>query len=353
MSTDSASKPVQVAGATKKRGKAKYLVLLGFVLVLVLVLAQQTGLLGFGVAHLRAATFPRDESLLEYVHGNVPGVVIVDPHQIDLKALGPDGSSVRQHIERTRDDIKEATGIDLGFDVDKLIVAPSLVVARGRFNEQKLAERLAKHSYVQAEYKGVKYLLRAGEDAIAVRDGSILLYGAEPEIRASIDAEEAGTSLASRDEATSRLSRIGWDRPLLGVVLLADSKPSLRAILTGSTGPRAVTAGVSTKGGLSATVAIDAASAEAAEELRKLLEEKRANADALNALVGPEPGAALAEIAKRAKLTVDPAAGRLTVQVDVRPEEVELLAKAGQAAAGSLGEVYKNVRLFQLLAPGP
>ncbi|WP_437581235.1 hypothetical protein [Sorangium sp. So ce887] len=351
MSTESASKPARAAGAPRKRGKAKYIVLLG--LVFSIVLAQQTGLLGFGLSHLRAATFPKDESLLEYVHGSVPGVVIVDPHQLDLNALGVDGGSVRQHIERTRDDIKKATGIDLGFDVDKLILSPSLVVARGRFDEQKLAARLAEHSYVQAEYKGVRYLLRAGEDAIAVRDGSILLYGTEPEIRAGIDAEESETSLASRDEVTSRLAHIGWDRPLLGVALLAESKPSLRAILTGSTGPRAVTVGVSTKEGLAATVVIDAASADAAEELRKLLEEKRANVDALKALAGPEPGAALAEIAKRATLTVDQGAGRLTVQVDVRPEEIERLAKAGQAAAGSLGEMYKNVRLLQLLAPGP
>ncbi|WP_437786243.1 hypothetical protein [Sorangium sp. So ce1097] len=350
MSTESASKPARTAGATRKRGKAKYIVLLG--LVLAVVLAQQTGLLGFGLAHLRAATFPKDESLLEYVHGSAPGVVIVDPHQLDLKALGAEGGTVRQHIERTRDDIKKATGIDLGFDVDKLILSPSLVIARGRFDEQRLAQRLAEHSYVQAEYKGVKYLVRAGEDAIAVRDGSILLYGAEPELRASIEAEEAGTSLASREEATSRLAYIGWDRPVLGVALLSEGKPSLRAILTGSTGPRAVTFGVATKGGLSATVAIDAASGDAAEELRKLLEEKRANVDALRALAGPEAGAGLAEIAKRATLTVDQAAGRLTVQVDVRPEELDVLAKAGQKAAGSLGDVYKNVRLLQLLAPG-
>ncbi|HTN92111.1 MAG TPA: hypothetical protein VL242_50925, partial [Sorangium sp.] len=66
MSTESASKPAQVAGPTRKRGKAKYIVLLG--LVVSIVLAQQTGLLGFGLAHLRAATFPKDESLLEYVH---------------------------------------------------------------------------------------------------------------------------------------------------------------------------------------------------------------------------------------------------------------------------------------------
>ncbi|AUX23030.1 hypothetical protein SOCEGT47_035480 [Sorangium cellulosum] len=350
MSTESASKPARGAGATKKRGKARYLVLLGFAIALFL--AAQTGLLGFGLARLRAAAFPKDESLLEHVHGSAQGVLIVDPHQIELKSLGAEGGAVRQHIERTREDIKKATGVDLGFDVDKLILSPSLVVARGRFDEQKLAARLAELSYVQAEYKGTKYLLRAGEDAIAVRDGSILLYGAEPEIRASIDAEAAGTSLASRDEVTSRLAHVGWDHPILGVALLADSKPSLRAILTGSTGPRAVTFGVSTEGGLSATVAIDAASVDAAEELRKLLEEKRADLEGLKALVGPEAGVALGEIAKRAKLTVEQGAGRLSIQADVRPEELDALAKAGERASGSLGAMYKNVRLLQLLAPG-
>ncbi|WP_437683176.1 hypothetical protein [Sorangium sp. So ce131] len=351
MSTESASKPTPAAKVPKKRGKAKYIVLLA--LVLSVFLAAQTGLLGYGWAHLRAATFPKDESLLEYVQGSATGVVIVDPHQLDLKVLGGEGGAVRQHLERTRDDIKKATGIDLSFDVDKLAFSSSLVVARGRFNEQKLAERLAERSYVAAEHKGVKFLVRAGEDAIAVRDGSILLYGPEPEIRASIDAEEAETSLASRDEVTSRLEQLGWDRPLLGVALLAQEKPSLRAILVGSTGPRAVTFGVATKGGISAKVAIDAASPNAAEELRKLLEEKRADAQALNALVGPEAGAALAEVMKRAQLSVDQGAGRLTIQADVRPEELDVLAKASEKAAGSLGEMYKAARLFQLLAPGP
>lgn len=350
MSTENASKPARVAGVTRKRGKAKIIVLLG--LGLVVFLAAQTGLLGFGLAHLRAVTFPRDESLLEYVPGNAPGVVIVDPHQIALEELGAEGGAVRQHIERTRDDIKKATGIDLAFDVDKLVVTPSLVVARGRFNEKKLAERLTEHSYVQVEYKNVKYLLRAGEDAIAVLDGSILLYGGEADLRAAVDAESAGTSLASRDEVMARLAGVGWDHPLLGITLPADSKPSLRAILTGSTGPRAVTVGVSMKGGLSATAAVDAASAESAEELRKLLEEKRANLDVLKGIAGPEAGDALAEIARRAKLTVEPGSSRLTVQVDVRPAELDVLAKATDKAASSLGAIYKNVRLLQLLAPG-
>jgi hypothetical protein len=352
MTTESASNPVKATGSTKKRrGKAKYIVLLG--VAFVVFLAAQTGFLGFGLAHLRAATFPRDESLLEYVPGASGAVAIVDPHQVVSKELGAEAGTVRQYIDRTREDIKKATGIDIAFDVDKLVFSPSLVVARGRFNERRLSERLAEHSYAPAEYKSVRYLLRAGEDAIAVIDGSILLYGGEAEIRAGIDAEAAGTSMASREEITSRLSHVGWNHPILGIVQLAESKPSLRAIITGSTGPRAVTVGVSMKGGLSVLVAIDAASPDAAEELRKLLEEKRADAEALKALAGPEIGATLAEIAKRATLAVEPGTSQLAIRADVRAEELDALAKASEKAASSLGAMHKNVRLLQLLAPGP
>ncbi len=50
--------------------------------------------------------------------------------------------------------MKGATGIDLAFDVDKLLLSPSLAVAHGRFDQKKLAERLTEHRYVLAEHKG-------------------------------------------------------------------------------------------------------------------------------------------------------------------------------------------------------
>jgi len=347
MSEQSASKAV---GSPRKWGMVKLYVLLG--VVLIVVIGVQTGFAGYGLAHLRAATFPRDEGLLEYLPATGGGVLIVDPHQIELKALGAEGGAARTYVERTRADIKKATGIDLVFDVDKIALSPSLLVARGRFSHSSLKDRLAEHAYAEADHKGTKYLARSGEDAIAVLDGSILLYGDEAAIRAGIDAEETGTSLAEREEVTDRLSAAGWGHPILATVQLTDSKPSLRSILTGFTGPRAVTVGVSMKGGLAIRAAIEAASPSAAEELRKLLVEKQADAEVLKGLAGPDVGPALADIAKRAKITAQADSSQLALDVDVSPEELEKLVQATEKATTGLGGFYKNVRLFQLLTPG-
>jgi hypothetical protein len=325
-------------------------VLLG--LALAVLVGVQTGFVGYGLAHLRAATFPRDEGLLEYLPASDAGVLIIDPHQVELKALGAEGGAARTYVERTRADIKKATGIDLVFDVDKLALTPSLVVARGRFSHDQLKGRLAEHAYAEAEYKGKKYLVRSGEDAIAVVGGSILLYGDEAAIKAGLDAEAADTSLADREEVTDRLKAGGWDHPILGTVQLTDAKPSLKAILTGFTGPRAVTVGVSMKGGMTIRAAIEAASPSAAEELRKLLEEKQKDAEALKGVLGPDVGPVLADVAKRAKITAKADSSQLSIDADLSPEELEKVVKATEKATAGLGDFYKNVRLFQLLTPG-
>src|SRR5262245_5799959 len=128
---------------SKKSGKAIGIVLA--TLAIAIGAAVYMGYVGYGWAHLRAAAWPRDESLLAYVPGDTSAVVIVDPHQLDLNALGPDPSTPRTFLLRLRDDVRKATGIDLGFDVDKLVIASSLVVASGRFDGEKLAVRLAEH----------------------------------------------------------------------------------------------------------------------------------------------------------------------------------------------------------------
>src|SRR5262249_32945632 len=158
---------------------------------------------------------------------------IVDPHQLDPKALGGADSAARYHLSRTREEIKKATGIDLFFDVDKLALTPTLVIARGRFNANKLALTLAPARYTQAEHEGQSYLVRAGEDAIAVIGDKLLLYGDEEGIKAAIDSKAAGTSLAKRDEVMGRLKGVGWDHPLLVAVNITEERPSIRAVLQG------------------------------------------------------------------------------------------------------------------------
>ncbi|MFO0757749.1 MAG: hypothetical protein U0359_14740 [Byssovorax sp.] len=331
----------------KKAGNGKWIAL-GLV-GLVVFIAAQAGFLGFGWAHVRAAVFPRDESLLEYVPADAGGALILDPHQLDPKALGGEESAARQWLARTRTELKKATDIDVLFDVDKLVLSPTLAVARGRFDGKKLAQKLGEARYKAAEHQGQSYLV-SKDDAVAVIDDTILLYGDEAGIRAGLDARQAKTSLGHSDAVTARLKSVGWDHPILFTVQVTDERPSIRAILAGSTGPRAVTVGVTTRAGMDIDATVELASAAAADELKKLLEEKRKDAEALKPVVGSEAANVLLGVIKRGTLGTEE--GFLKIHLHVEPAELDALIKAADKASPPLGEMYKNLRLIQLLVPG-
>ena len=333
---------------------AKWIVLL--VLGLGVFIAVQTGVAGYGWAHLKAAVYPSDTGLLEYIPAEEAAVVIVDPHQLDQASLGDEQSSARVALKRVRDDIDKAAGIDVARDLDKLVLSPSVAVARGRFSRTNLEERLLASRYVAVEHRGIRILVRQGEDAIAL-DGSVLLYGSEAGIRAAIDAEADDKSLGDDEATMRRLKQMGWDRAVLVTVRVTDDRPSLRAILTGSTGPRAITVGAATKPGkLEIDATIEAASASAADELAKLIEEKRAQPAALplQGLLGDEASQVLADVAKSATVKADPAASSVRINIGLDPATQERIAKVAGKVMGSQGaELYKALRLYQLLTPGP
>ncbi|AKT39981.1 hypothetical protein [Chondromyces crocatus] len=335
----------------KKKGKTrtKLILLGGFLLALVVVV--QTGLVGYGIAHLRAATFPGPVGLLDHFPATTTGVVLIDTHRLDPAALGHEEGAARTYLTRTRDEIKKITGIDLWFDIDKIAIAPSLTVARGRFSEARVTDRLKESKYVEAEYKGVKYMVRGGEDALAVRDGSFLLYGDEAAIRASIDASAANDTLDEQPQFSERLDAVGWEYPVLGTIQISSDKPSVREVLAGSSGPRAVTVGLDTKGGLVVKVLVETINPASAEELRKLLDEKKADAAVLGAIPGTDVGPLLSDVAKRARVSVPPGTSQVAIQVELTPEELDRVAKAGNALAEAFKQAYSNVRLFQLLVP--
>lgn len=342
---EKSSKPVAAGG--RKPGRIKWMVL--GVLVLAVVIAAQAGYVGYGYAQLRSAAFPRDEAILGYAPADTVGVLIVDPHQIDPKSLGAETSAARTWLARTRADILKATGIDLLFDVDKMAITPTIVVLRGRFDAHKLSERLAEARYATADYKGQSYLVRAGEDAIAVVDGDVLLYGDEAGMKAAIDAKQDGTSLEKSEQVLERLKSVGWNHPILLTVRITDEKPSIRSILTGSTGPRAVTVGLTTLSGLDLTASIESASPAAADELKKLLEERRGSPATLTPTLGPSSAAILVDFAKKATLTSQESLVRVQMHVD--PAQLDALIKA-TSDSPTLGEAYKTLRLYQLLVPG-
>jgi hypothetical protein len=337
----------------KPAGKGKWLAL--GVTAFAAFLAVETGWAGYGFAHLKAAVYPSDTGLLGWIPATTETVVIVDPHQVDLKALGAEGDTARTAISRIRDDVKRASGVDLAFDVDKLVITPSLVAARGRFDAKKLTELLTSRSYALAERKGEVYLVRAGEDAIGVVGGSVLLYGDEASLTAAIDAHDAGTSLEKSDPTKARLAQVGWNHPLLATHRITDEQPSLRAILSGATGPRAVTVGVSTRQsqerGIDVDAVVESASPAAAAELAKLLDEQRQKVDGLAPIVGADLASVLADIAKKSTLAADPKDSGVRAHVHLDPAQIAALGKSTRSSV-PVAQWYKALRLFQLLAPG-
>jgi hypothetical protein len=321
------------------------------VLIAAVFVAVKLGFVGYGWAHLMAKVLPRDTSLLRWFPGDTPAVLIVDPHQIELGALGSEQSVLRTGLDRMRADIDKATDIDIAFDVDKLAITSSLVAARGRFDFEGLTTRLGALSYEQRQHAGKTYLARAGEDAITVIDG-VLLYGDEAAIKAGIDASGSDASLADNDKVTDRLSEMGWDHPVLVGMQFSD-KPSIRSMISGSNGPRAITVGIRTVAGLDAVAHVEAASPGAAEELGKLLGERRDDAvKLLAASVGDTVTAPLGQAIKDAKVDVDAKKGVVTVQTHLSTEAMEQSLGA-LATSGAANELYKSLRLFQLLAPSP
>ena len=186
-------------------------------------------------------------------------------------------------------------------------------------------------------------------------EDDILVYGDEAAIEASIEAKDgikAAASLASNGEVVDRLAQIGWRPPLVGTVALGGDPRSLRMMITGSTGPRAVSFGVRGNRGIEVRAVIDAASPSAGQELAKLLDEKRAGAADLPALVGQDFAASVASIAKDATSQGE-SRDRASRDRRARPERVGRLGIAGGVAIRAPRRHVQRSRLVQLLAPTP
>jgi hypothetical protein len=335
-----------------RRSKAPWILLV--ILVAAGVVGVKSGWMGYGWAQLRSSFFPRDEGLLEWVPADAMAVVVFDPHQVPFKSL-PTSNVLRGAFDRTRNDVKKLVGVDLAFDVDKVVVTPTLVVMRGRFDAESIAEKLAEYRYVKADYSGRSYLVRAGEDAVMVAGDDLLFYGDETGIRAAIDAK-SGVAVVKNERVIARLARMGWNEPLVGTVQLSDDRPSVRAVLTGASGPRAVTFGIKPATGTNAfdvRVSVESPSPRAAEELAGLIEARRAaGADALKGFTGADLATLLAQAATAATVKADTTAGVVDMSTRVSSESLDAMVRAAEKSE-VLQSTYKTIRLYQLFVPSP
>jgi len=313
--------------------------------------AVKMGWAGYGFSQLKSSLWPRDESVLEWMPLTTTAVAIFDPHQIRPKDAVAQRTRIGATLMRLRADVLKVTGVDLAFDVDKIALAPNLAVLRGRFDGEKLATKLAEYRYVRAEYVGRAYLVRAGEDAVMASD-DFLIYGDEASLRAAIDAS-AGASLAKDASFTARLERMGWNHPLLASISLADDRPSIRTLITGTTGPRAVTLGVRGGDALDARASVEASSASAALDLAKLLESERSRAaELLEPWAGEPLASQLAALAKDATVRPEPGAGQVDIHARIPADSLDAILRATEQSA-AVGRAAKTLPLYQLLAPAP
>jgi hypothetical protein len=338
------------SGAKARKSRKSWVVLV--CLGLAVFLAVKTGWAGFGWAQLKSTVYPGSDGLLEWIPADTEAVAIVDPHQIHPKALGWERSAAREWLDRVRHDVKNAAGVDLAFDVDKLAITPTLVVMSGRFDGDGLAARLAEYKYAKAAYNGRTYLVRVGEDALMAVDDDRLLYGDEASIRSAIDAKAGGASLAKNEQVVERLARSGYKQVLVGTFQLSGGRPSLRSMLTGKAGPRAISIGVRSAQGVDVQATVEVSSPASAEELARLLDEKRAGlAESVQATTGPELGTLLAKVAQDTTIKTDPAGGHVDLRTHVSSSDLDALVQSAEKSA-PLSEAYKTFRLYQLLAPG-
>lgn len=326
----------------KRRFLKAKLITLGLVALAGLV-AVETGWAVYGWAHLVAKVFPRDESLLAWVPPDTPAVAILDPHLVDRRSVP---SALASSLDRVRADVEKSIGVDLGFDLDKLVVAPQMAIARGRFNGKKLAERLKEGGYEEVDHLGVTYSVKKGEDAIAVVNDSVLLYGDEPNVVAAIDAHDAGQSLEKNEQVLDRLKQVGWDHALVFTVRIQDDKPSVRAVLSGANGPRAITGAASTKNGVDLVAMVEMPSASAAEEAKKTAEEKRGDAKAIEPIVGADTAGILADIEKRS--TVSQTGNTVTALVHVEAGALDKLVEAAKKSP-KIADVAGTAKMLRFL----
>jgi hypothetical protein len=314
------------------------------------IIAGQLGWLGWGLGHLRAQVYPTDTALLGYLPEATTALAIVNPHLADKKSLGGERSPLFSQVERIRKDLLQVTGIDLVIDVDKLVISPGLIVARGRFNAAKIAQKLAEAHYSTLDYKGARILIKAGEDALSVVDDGVLAYGSEAAIRGALEAHEAGKTLEKRESMVERLGRLGWSHPLVATVQLTDEKPSIKAAVSGNTGPRAYSLVLDARAGVDLLAVVESSSPSTAEETRKLVEEARQRGlPVIAQSTRGDSGKRLVNLVQSAKLTTDPASGDLRIVSHLNQPDID--ACVDLATQSPVGDLAKGARLMQLLSP--
>jgi hypothetical protein len=303
-------------------GRRKSLWVSVLVLILVGSAAYQTGYLGLGTAKLRSMVFPRDEALLDYVPSSTRTMVIVDIRALDTNLFQSKRNTLKSKLDIRRKAIKETTDIDMFFDVDKVVWADSVVVARGRFHPSKIVAAMKEHSYESHEIAGVTVMEQWEQDSLAIVDSSTILYGSHQSVERALLAHKEHHTMQKSEKNTQRLRDVGWSYPIL-VTYGNNRAPSIGNILQGQTSSMAVTFGIKSdaKKGLNIDGIVDASSEEQAKALMASFEEQKTSELAGIAFLFPQASKWLHDVLLQTKVTRQENQSRISFQSTITEQQ--------------------------------
>jgi hypothetical protein len=151
---------------------------------------------------------------LAYVTATTRMVAYADVHQLMASPLHDRWRDLQKTGAPTGDDLEARTGIRFDRDIDHVVIAsagdtqgassPSLVIARGRFDQARIDAAMRQQGAHASTYRG-KPLLSikdATHDAtVALAEPGLLLFGPQAAVRDALDAKAgAGAIIASNRE---------------------------------------------------------------------------------------------------------------------------------------------------------
>ncbi|HEY7791296.1 MAG TPA: hypothetical protein VIC33_12320, partial [Vicinamibacterales bacterium] len=203
--------------------RTRYFVIGG---TLVLVAGLAVGLVAYYVARPGGLSSRTSAPELRYVPQNATAVAYANVHDVM-------SSNFRQRVlkvepdEQGRREFEQRTGIDIEHDVDRIVacLAPAtaasqdeagrdrpqgLLLAAGRFDQQKIDGLAREHGATMEQYEGVSIAVHAmGDDdakahntlALAFLDRGLVALGSEPLVKQAIDLHSGhGTSVLANAE---------------------------------------------------------------------------------------------------------------------------------------------------------
>ena len=196
-------------------------------LIIAVLIGWKTGHTGRVLGLIRVIVAPQDDTMLSFFAKDAKGVALA---QVPLVHWDLDLPPEADDIAR---DLEDVTGIRLRLDVDTVVFDTDLKVARGRFDWEKISERLTAHGYTVTNERGIPLAVKGKSgDTLAYADPYVI-HGHFESVKDALDRFRGDSGLNDESRLAQDLARVGWRHTLAIAVVLEDEAKSIGEVLSG------------------------------------------------------------------------------------------------------------------------